>query len=244
MDVSITGPKVLFTLPFFGGIKITESVVNSWVVIIIVAVFCKWITKDLKVKNPGKKQIVAEKLVLAVRNLVSTNMGERWMGLVPFIATVFTFSCVSSVLSITGLRSPTADFSVTLGMALVVFAYIQFYQFKNKGFFGYFKRFTEPLVLMTPMNIVSEIATPLSMSLRHFGNIASGAVITTLLYAALASFSRALLGWISNSFISNIPILQVGLPAVLSIYFDLFSSALQAYIFCMLTMVNIASTAD
>lgn len=244
MDVSINGPKILFTLPFFGGINITESVVNSWLVLIIVTLACLWLTKDMSVTNPGKRQIIAEKLVVAVKELVESNMGTEWAYMTPFIATVFAFSCCSSVMSVTGLRSPTADFSVTLAMALVTFTLIQFYQLKFKGFFGFFKRFTEPVVVMTPMNIVSEFATPLSMSLRHFGNIASGTVITALVYGALSAFSKMLLGWIPNTFIANIPILQVGLPAVLSIYFDLFSSVIQAYIFCMLTMANIASTAD
>ena len=94
------------------------------------------------------------------------------------------------------------------------------------------------------MNIISEVATPLSLSLRHFGNIASGAVITALVYGALAVLSKVILGWIPNTFIANIPIAQIGIPSILSLYFDLFSSAIQAYIFCMLTMANIAGTAD
>lgn len=244
MDVSINGPKILFTLPFFGGINITESIVNGWIVVALITAACIWLTRDLSVTNPGKRQIIAEKLVVAVKDMVDMNMGGRWAYMAPFIATVFAYSCVSSVLSVTGLRSPTADFSVTLAMALVTFGLIQFYQLKFKGFFGFFKRFTEPVIVMTPMNIVSEFATPLSMSLRHFGNIASGTVITALVYGALSVLSTLVVGWIPNSFIASIPIMQVGLPAVLSIYFDLFSSVIQAYIFCMLTMANIASTAD
>ena len=114
----------------------------------------------------------------------------------------------------------------------------------SKGLLGFFTRLTEPVIVMTPMNIIGEFATPLSMSLRHFGNIASGAVITALVYGALAALSQFILGWIPNTFIANIPIAQVGIPAVLSVYFDLFSSAIQAYIFVMLTMANIAGTAD
>jgi len=244
MDVTINGPKILFTLPFLGGINITESVVHSWLVIAIVTAACYWLTKDLSVTNPSKKQIVAEKLVLMVRGLVDGNMGEQWRHFVPYIGTLFAFSFLSSVMSVTGLRSPTADFSVTLAMALVTFVLIEYYYFKNKGFFGFFKRLTEPVIVMTPMNLVSEVATPLSLALRHFGNIASGAIITTLVYGALTALSKFVLGWIPNTFIANIPIMQIGLPAVLSIYFDLFSSAIQAYIFVMLTMANIAGTAD
>jgi F-type H+-transporting ATPase subunit a len=244
LDVSIEGPKILFKLPILGGINITESVVNTWIAMAIIAVFCLWITKDMKVQNPGKKQIIAEKIVMFLRNLVKTNMGDKWMNYVPFVGMLLSFSAVSSMLSITGLRSPTADFSVTLGMALTVFVLIQFYQFKSKGPIGFFTRLAKPVAIMTPMNIVGEISTPLSMSMRHFGNIASGTVLTTLIYASLASFSHKILGAIPNDFFANIPILQIGLPAILSIYFDLFSSCVQAYIFCMLAMANISSAVD
>ncbi len=244
MDVAINGPKILFTLPFFGGINITESVVNGWLVLIILTGRCIWLTKDLSVTNPGKKQIVAEKIVTMLNGLVERNMGKQWRHMIPFIGTLFAFSFTSSVMSVAGLRSPTADFSVTLAMALVTFMFIEGYQYKFKGLIGFFTRLTEPVIVMTPMNIVSELATPLSLALRHFGNIASGAVITTLVYGALAALSKFILGWIPNTFIASIPIAQIGLPAVLSVYFDLFSSAIQAYIFCMLTMANIAGTAD
>ncbi len=244
MDVAINGPKILFTLPVFGGINITESVRNSWLVLIIVTAVCYWLTKDLSVNNPNKKQVIAEKLVLFVKGLVDNNMGSQWAHMLPFIGTILTFSFLSSVMSVAGLRSPTADFSVTAAMALVTFFLIEFYHFKSKGLLGFFTRLTEPVVVMTPMNIVGEFATPLSLALRHFGNIASGTVITALLYGALAAFSQFVLGWVSNSFIANIPIMQIGVPAVFSVYFDLFSSGIQAYIFCMLTMANIAGAVE
>ena len=244
MNVSINGPKILFTLPIFGGINITASVRNTWLVLIFAAVFCRWLTKDMSVHNPGKKQIVAEKLVLFVRGLVDSNMRSQWAHMVPFVGSVLVFSFLSSVMSVAGLRSPTADFSVTAAMALVTFFLIEFYHFRSKGLLGFFTRLAEPVIVMTPMNIVGEFATPLSLALRHFGNIASGTVITALVYGALASFSQFVLGWIPNTFIANIPIMQVGVPAVLSVYFDLFSSGIQAYIFCMLTMANIAGAAE
>ncbi len=244
MDVAINGPKILFTLPFFGGINITESVRNSWLVLIFATAVCYWLTKDLSVKNPGKKQVIAEKLVLFVKGLVDSNMGSQWAHMLPFVGTILTFSFLSSVMSVAGLRSPTADFSVTAAMALVTFFLIEYYHFKSKGLLGFFTRLTEPVVVMTPMNIVGEFATPLSLALRHFGNIASGTVITALVYGALAALSQFILGWIPNTFIANIPIAQIGLPAVLSVYFDLFSSGIQAYIFCMLTMANIAGAVE
>ncbi|MEG1862692.1 MAG: FoF1 ATP synthase subunit a [Oscillospiraceae bacterium] len=244
MNIAINGPKILFTLPFFGGISITETIVNSWIVMGLIALAAIWLTKGMTVHNPGKKQIVAETIVKALNGLVSTNMGEQWQYMMPYIGTVFAYSFVSSMLSITGLRSPTADFSVTLAMALITFAMVQFFNMKTKGPIGYITRFTKPVAVMTPLNVLSEVASPVSLSLRHFGNIASGLVITGLIYGSLAALSGFVLGWIPSTFLSNIPIFQAGIPAVLSIYFDCFTSALQAYIFCMLTMVYVSGAAE
>ena len=100
---------------------------------------------------------------------------------------------------------------------------------------------------MTPFNILSELATPVSMACRHFGNILSGVVINGLIYAALAVASAAILGLLPGalgSFLSHIPVLDVGIPAILSVYFDWFSGAMQAFIFSMLTVMYIANAAD
>ena len=97
---------------------------------------------------------------------------------------------------------------------------------------------------MTPFNVLSELATPISMACRHFGNILSGVVINALIYGALALASAKLLGLIPGTVLSQIPILDVGIPAVLSVYFDWFSGVMQAFIFCMLTVMYIANAAE
>ena len=100
--------------------------------------------------------------------------------------------------------------------------------------------------MLTPFNILSEIATPISMACRHFGNILSGTVISALLYAALALASHALLGWLPGALgevLGAIPILSVGIPAITGLYFDWFSGFMQAFIFCMLTTLYIANAA-
>lgn len=91
-------------------------------------------------------------------------------------------------------------------------ALVWYNNIKNNGFFGWLKGFTEPVVVMTPMNIISEIAQPISMSFRHFGNIAGGSVLTALIYGGLSALSSFVLGWIPSEFISSIPIFQVGHP--------------------------------
>ena len=104
----------------------------------------------------------------------------------------------------------------------------------------YIKSFGDPVPLLSPLNIISEVATPISMAFRHYGNVLSGAVISVLVAAGLQGLSRILLGWLPG-FLGEFPFLQIGLPAVLSIYFDVFSGCLQAYIFAMLTMLYVAS---
>jgi F-type H+-transporting ATPase subunit a len=112
---------------------------------------------------------------------------------------------------------------------------------RENGFWAWLKGFTEPIFIMTPMNIISEVATPASMAFRHFGNVAGGSVLTTLIYTALALLSNVLLSWIPNAFIASIPIFQIGIPAAFSLYFDFFSGAIQALVFSMLSMVYIGA---
>jgi len=131
--------------------------------------------------------------------------------------------------------------------AVVVFIMITTQKIKTNGFGGYLKGFTTPIAVMTPFNVLSELATPISMACRHFGNILSGVVINALIYGSLALASGKLLGLLPGVLgrtLSQIPILDVGVPAVLSVYFDWFSGVMQAFIFCMLTVMYIANAAE
>lgn len=243
MEIDVTGAKIFYEIPIFGGIPITETVVNTWIIIALITALCIFLTRNLKVRPTSKRQIVAEYLVHTATNFVETNMGPQFLSYVPFIGALFALSAVSSLSSLVGAYAPTADLNTELSWALFVFVLITFTKIKTNKFGGYLKGFTQPVPVLTPFNIISEIATPISMSFRHFGNIASGSVITSLVYAALALLSHFLLGWLPGA-LSQIPLFQLGLPAILSVYFDLFSSLLQAFIFCMLTMMYIASAAE
>ena len=242
-NINITGAKIYFEIPIFGGIPITETQVNSLLVVLVITALCLILTHDLKVRPTSKRQIIAEWIVEKATNLVNANMGEEFAkGYTPFICALLSLSALSSLLSLVGLYPPTSDLNTIAGWALLVFGLITFYKIKTGGFGGYLKGFTEPIFILTPFNILSEIATPISMTFRHFGNIISGTVISTLVYAALAGASNLILGWLPGIF-GKIPFLQVGVPAVLSIYFDVFSSLMQAFIFSMLTMLYIANAA-
>ena len=105
------------------------------------------------------------------------------------------------------------------------------------------KEFTKPVAVLTPINIISEFATPVSMAFRHYGNVLSGIVVSVLVGSALQGASRMLLSW-AGDFIGQIPLLQVGIPAILSVYFDVFSGLLQAFIFAMLTMLYVSGAFD
>lgn len=242
MNLEVTGPKILFEIPIFGGIPITETVVNTWIVMAVLVGVCIFLTRGLQVHARTRRQVVAEYLVNLVNNLVRNNMGERFMGYVPFVGALFSLTMFCSLVSLVGLFSPTGDLSTCVGWALMVFVVITYYKIKTQHLGGYLKSFTQPVFIMTPLNMIGEVATPISMAFRLFGNIASGSVVTLLLYGGLAALSTGVLGLIPGAVgevLSQIPILQVGIPAILSIYFDLFTSVLQAFIFCMLTMMYI-----
>ena len=218
-----------------------------------------------------------------------STMGEHNEHWLPFIITLFLCSICGSLIGMTGfLRSATADLSCTLVWALMVSVIIWYNNIKHSGFLGWIKGFTEPVAVMTPMNIVSEIAQPISMAFRHFGNLAGGGVITSVVYMAFSLASTAVLnlisasgnlialalmavggallllrrkkkklsllifGWLSlvlglfgflqaMGWLSGVPVLAFGIPAVLSCYFDVFSGAVQALVFSLLSMVYISA---
>lgn len=247
MNVDITGAPIYFEIPILGGIPITATLVVTWAIMLILTLLSIWLTRNLKVKNVSKRQAVAEFLVGTAEKFVNNNMGPAFANYVPFVAALFSLSIVSSLSSLIGCFAPTADLSTELAWAILVFVLITYTKIRTNGILGYAKGFTEPIFVLTPFNIISELATPISMSFRHFGNIVSGTVISTLVYAALATANRALFGLLPGllgDILGAIPFLDVGIPAVLSLYFDWFSSFMQAFIFCMLTTMYIAAAAE
>ena len=287
MNVSVDGAFVYFTIPIFGGINITQTTVSSFIVTALLCWFCVWMGKNMK-KRPTGIQVLVEELVKMLYDLVGSAMGQHNLHWAPFIGTLFMSSICGSLIGLTGfLRSSTADLSCTLTWAIMVSVIIWYNNIKNNGFVGWLKGFTEPVAVMTPMNIVSEIAQPVSMAFRHFGNVAGGGVITSIIYTAFSMLSALVLGaiadcgWIMGlglmligvglwvlsgkkllrkifggicfvlgffgllqamNLLSGVPVLALGIPALLSVYFDLFSSFVQALVFSLLTMVYVAGS--
>lgn len=285
-NVSVNGAYIYFTIPIFGGINITQTTVSVFLVTLILSLAGYFLGKNLK-KRPGKLQVLTEKGVMMLHNLVCDTMGRHNAHWTPYIGTIFLSSLLGSFIGLTGfLRSSTADLSVPLTWGIMTSVIIWYQSIKHNGFWNWLKGFTEPIIVMTPMNIISEIAQPVSMAFRHFGNVAGGGVITSILYTALGVASSLLIGLVSQTIVvpavilllgilmilrgrksqkktpvifgiifavigiigvlqytnilADVPILQLGIPAVLSVYFDIFSGFIQAFVFSLLSMVYIS----
>ena len=237
--INITGALVYFSIPMpLQDFLITESQINSAIAFVVIVFFCLFITHGLSEKAELKRQHVAEFIVEKVANMVNENMGEYFKGFIPFIIAMLALSGVSSLLTLFGLYPPTSDINIVGGWAILVFILITYYKMKC-GPLHYLKSFGDPVPFLAPLNIISEVATPLSMAFRHYGNVLSGSVISVLLGSALAGLSSMVLGWLPG-FLADIPLFRVGIPAVLSVYFDIFSGCLQAFIFAMLTMLYVS----
>ena len=283
MNVDVTGAYIYFTIPIFGGIPITQTAISGLVVTLLLCGCFVYFGKDLR-KRPDGKQVLVEKGVMMLYNLVCDTMGKHNAHYLPLIGTIFLSSICSSLIGLTGfLRSATADLSVPLVWAIAVSVIIWTNTIKRDGWGGFLKNY------INPMNIVSEVAQPASMALRHFGNVAGGGVITTILYTALSMVSAMVLDAIASSgvavsivllavgggliylwsqkkkvillvpgiimavlgffgalqalgILGGVPIFAFGVPAVLSLYFDLFSGFVQALVFTLLSMVYIAGS--
>ena len=236
--ISVSGALIYFTVPMpLQDLPITESLVNSWLVILSVFWLCLYLTHGIAAKPQTRRQLVVEWALEKAQGLVNANMDGYFKGFTPFIASILVLSALSSLLSLLGLFPPTSDVNIVGGWAILVFFLITYYKMKC-GPIHYLKSFCDP-VLLAPLNIISEVATPISMAFRHYGNVLSGAVIGVLVATGLRGLSGLLLGWLPGV-LGEFPLLQIGLPAILSLYFDLFSSGLQAFIFAMLTMLYIS----
>ncbi len=222
----VSGPLVIWSFDLFGiTFNLTESITVQWIVMLVLAVLFFVLGRNLKVKPEGKRQMIAELIVTFFVKNVSDNMGEKYMKYVPYIGVIFCMSLLNSLAGLFGLRSPTSDLSVILAWGLITFVLVERNKFKTGGFKGWAKSFISPVPFMLPFNIIGEFANPISQSLRHFANILAGGVIGGLIYFALTGIA-----W-------GLP--AIGVPAVLSLYFDIFSSVIQAYIFIMLTMAYV-----
>lgn len=219
------GPEVIWVLNIWGKeVLVTQTVTTTWFIMGILILGAFILTRKLSLV-PGKKQVVAEIVVDGIYNLTSTTMGKKFEKFAPYIGTLLLLIGISNISGLFGFRPPTADLNTTLALALMTFVLIHFTGIRVKGIGGYLKGFLEPMPFLLPLNILGELATPISLSFRLFGNIVGGLIIMTLVYTGLGK-------------------LALIIPAVLHAYFDLFAGLLQSFIFAMLTMVFVSLAGD
>ena len=214
MDVSINGARILATfenVPVFGTVQITQTLAASWLIMVIISALCIWLGSGLKVTGISRKQAVAEMIYNALINFVHGNMGTKFDFYIPLVGTIFVTSVISNLISLLGIWSPTADLMTELAWGLVVFVIITYHKIKSSGIGGYLKGFLDPIFVMAPINVMSELFTPISMACRHFGNILSGTVISALIYAALTVASSALFGALGSSILVAAVVTVVGI---------------------------------
>lgn len=213
----------VFKYTLFGEeLYITTTHVAMFIVTVILLIIMVCANRTMKKAEmvPGTFQNIIEMYVQTIDNMVGTIMGKNARRFVNYICTVFLYILFCNLSGLLGLRPPTADYGVTLPLGLITFALVQGCGIaKNKG--SHFTNLFKPVPILFPINLIGEFAVPLSLSLRLFGNIMSGTVMMGLIYGLLPIF------------------LKFGFPAALHIYFDMFSGAIQTYVFCMLTMVYI-----
>jgi F-type H+-transporting ATPase subunit a len=219
----------IFSYEIFGQtVWITTSHVCILIVILLLVGFSIAANRAMKHAQevPGGFQNVLEMIVEMLDNMVYGTMGKiAAPKFVNYISTIFIFILLSNISGLFGLRPPTADYGTTLALGLITFFLIHITQFKNLPLKQIWKDMCSPLPpwlpIWLPINLISEIAVPISLSLRMFANVLSGTVMMALVYGLL---SKVAIIW----------------PAALHVYFDLFSGAIQTYVFCMLTMTYIS----
>ena len=198
---------------YIGGIGISESVVVTWIIMAVVFIACLLLTRNLKVENPGRGQLMLEYAVTWVQDLCRGIIGEEGRQYASYLASVLIYLGIANLIGILGFKPPTKDLNVTAALAVMSIVLIQYAGIRQKGAKGWLKSFAEPVAIVAPINILELVIKPLSLCMRLFGNVLGAFVIMKLIES----------------------ILPVFLPVVFSAYFDLFDGLIQAYVFVFLT---------
>lgn len=206
-----------FTIPVFGGIEVAESVVITWVIMAFMLLFALIMTRNLKVQNPGKRQMVLETCVCGLQNMVRGIIGEKGAGYVPYLVTVIVYIGISNIIGLFGMKPPTKDLNVTGALAIMSIILIEYSGIHAKGAKKWLKSFAEPVAVVAPLNVLEIFIRPLSLCMRLFGNVLGAFVVMELLKI----------------------IVPVFLPIPFSLYFDIFDGLIQAYVFVFLTSLFI-----
>lgn len=215
----------VFSYELFGQtLWITTTHVCVLIVMLVILAFCLAANRAVKhaTEVPGTFQNIVELVVEKLDGMIGGVMGPFSPKFRNYIATIFIFILLSNISSLFGLRPPTADYGVTFALGIMTFVLIHYNQFKYQKVKGVIQGLCDPWPIWAPINIIGDVAVPISLSLRLFANVLSGTVMMALIYGLL---SKIAIIW----------------PVALHVYFDLFSGAIQTYVFCMLTMTYITN---
>ena len=213
----------VFSYELFGQtVWITTTHVCVLIVMLVIIGFSIAAGRAVKHASdvPGTFQNIAEMVVEMLDKMIGGVMGKFSPRFRNYIGTIFIFILLSNISGLFGLRPPTADYGVTLALGIITFTLIHFNKFKHQKVKGVIAGLCDPWPIWAPINVIGDVAVPISLSLRLFANVLSGTVMLALVYGLL---SKIAIVW----------------PAALHVYFDLFSGAIQTYVFCMLTMTYI-----
>lgn len=214
--------EVVFTIPIFGGIPVTESVVVTWIIMAVLTLAAFLLTRNLKIDHISKRQAFVEMVVTKLTDMVEGMVGEEGRRYVPYLTTVLLYIGVSNIIGLFGFKSPTKDLNVTMALAIMSIILVEAAGIYHKGVKKWLHKFVEPVAIVTPINILEVVTRPLSLCMRLFGNVLGAFVIMELLKM----------------------VVPVVIPAVFSLYFDLFDGLLQAYVFVFLTSLYISEAIE
>ena len=202
---------------------ITTTHVCLLIVVLTLIVFSLIAHHKMKKANdiPAGLQNVLEIIVEFLDGVIDKTMGKNAKGFKNYIGTIFIFILFCNISGLLGLRPPTADYGVTFPLGVTTFFLIFVNKIRYQKVSGFLKGLCDPWVFWAPINVIGDLAVPISLSLRLFANILSGTVMMALIYGLLSKIAYC---W----------------PGALHVYFDLFSGAIQTYVFCMLTMTYIS----
>ena len=209
--------ETVFTIPVFGGIPVGESTVVTWIIMAALTIISILLVRNLKVENPGKKQLALEAGIGFLQDFFTDILGERGKRYVPYLITVAIYIGVANLIGLLGFKPPTKDLNVTAGLAIMSIFLIEYSGFRQKGLKGFVHSFAEPMAIVTPINIMEIAIRPVSLCMRLFGNVIGAFVVMELIKM----------------------IIPVAIPVPLSLYFDIFDGLIQAYVFVFLTSLFI-----
>ena len=225
MDLSI---KNLWVVNIGGvEVRITETIFNTWVIMMLLIALA--VVVRIKLRGfreiPAGFQNIVEAAVEIFEKFVRDTLGDKLSYVAPWFFMVFAYILTSCLLSTIGIKAPTADWVTTMALSLATFVIMIALGLRHRRG-GYVKGLFAPNPVFFPLNLLSELSKPISLSFRLFGNMLSGTIILTLYYGLTPVF------------------VQIGIPAVLHAVFDVVIGALQTYIFVIISLMYIKGAAD